>query len=140
MKKENKEEILNAIKKIIGDTKFEFSEDYINHIGGLPTIGEEACQYNGITKDYLHITCAVTYEENEQGEKGVCFHKYSIKQKGWKDVSKVKLDELFTKDLNKLYEDIKYFLWWENNHFKWLEKKYIEAQKYSNLYQKYFLT
>ncbi len=105
----NREELLENIRRIIGNKKFTFSDAYIKQCGNTPTIGDNGRKYYAITKKYLFIDC-------------------------W---GKVELENMFTKDLQKLYDDIVFYLWWETNvNLPKLKKAYEECLKYKPMFDK----
>ena len=128
----NREELLAKIRKIVGGKKFVFRDV-------LPTIGDEDRPYTGVTKTYLHISCRVVYGWNEEEtEVGAKFRRYSVyKDFKGENVSRVKLDDLFTKDLQKVYDDMVFHLWKEKHiHLKEVEKEYKECLEYCMMYDR----
>lgn len=133
----NREELLASIRKIVG-RKFQFSEAYAKECGGYPTLGENERTYNILTRKYVYIPCRVTFGKNTKGEVGAYFHRYSLyKYFDGVVITKIEYEKLFTKDLQKIYNDLLFFLWWEKNvHLQRVEKEYNECRKYVDIYDK----
>ena len=133
----NREELLAAIRKIVG-RKFEFSETYTKNCGGYPTIGANEITYSILTRKYVYIPCRVTFGRNEEGEVGAYFHHYSLyKYSDEVDITKIEYEQLFTKDLRKIYNGLLFYLWWEKSvRLPKIEKEYAECKKYSNIFDK----
>lgn len=135
----NKEELLNAIRAIIGSKKFEFSEAYIKK-SGIPTIGKSERPYYSVTKKYVYIECYAVYKYNEDTEEyGYDIRKFPICYRKGEGIfaHKLELADLFTSDLEKILKDIQYFLWWENNVHKVEIKAELEkCESYEKAYQK----
>ena len=136
----NRKEIIAAIGKLVGGKTFTFSQDYLEERGGYtPEIGSEERRYSAVTKKYLYISCRVTYGWNaDETELGVFFHRYSLYKSFYgENVKRVKLEDLFTKDLEKIYKDIVFALWWEENvHLPRIKKELEECQQYVNMLSK----
>jgi hypothetical protein len=136
----NREELLENIRKIIGSKKFTFSEAYIKQCGNTPTIGDDGRNYYAITKKYLFIECWGSYRySEEEKEYGWYFMRYPIyyRANSGQNIHKVELEDMFTKDLQKLYDDIVFYLWWENNvNLPKLKKVYEECLKYKPMFAK----
>ena len=73
----NREELLTAIRKIVG-RKFQFSEAYAKKCGGYPTLGANERTYSILTKKYVYIPCRVTFGRNAEGEVGSIMTFFSI--------------------------------------------------------------
>ena len=136
-----KESLLENIRKIIGNKKFTFSDAYIEHCGGTPKIGDDGRTYNAVTKKYLFIKCWGVYDYSEKKEEmGWFFRRYPICNRHYGhgyEVNKVELEDMFTKDLQKLYDDIVFYLWWEKNvHLKKIEEELADCKKYVDMYHK----
>ena len=133
----NREELLAAIRKIVG-RKFEFSETYTKNCGGYPTLGANEITYSILTRKYVYIPCRVTFGRNEEGEVGAYFHHYSLcKYSDGVDITKIEYEQLFTKDLRKIYNDLLFYLWWEKSvRLPKIEKEYVECKKYANIFDK----
>ena len=135
----NKEELLNAIRAIIGSKKFEFSDAYIKK-SGTPTIGRGDRPYYTITKKYVYVECYAVYTFNESGEEyGYDIRKFPIcyNRSEGTFVHKLPLVDLFTTDLEKILKDIQFFLWWENNvHKTEIQKELDKCESYSKAYSK----
>lgn len=136
----NREELLENIRRIIGSKKFTFSNDYIWKCGGTPTIGDNERHYDSVTKKYLFIECWGIYRySEEEKERGWYFMRYPICYRGGsgQKIHKVKLEDMFTKDLQKLYDDIVFYLWWETSvNLPKLKKAYEECLKYKPMFDK----
>lgn len=135
----NREELLTAIRNIVGNKTFKFSDAYLKQCGKGPTIGGEDREYSGITKKYLYISCRVTFGWNtDETECGAFFHRYSIYKNFYgMNVTKIELEKLFTTDLQKIYNDIVFFLWWEKTvHLPKITKEYAECYSYANKFDK----
>lgn len=133
----NREELLASIRKIVGK-KFQFSEAYAKECGGYPTLGENERTYNILTRKYVYIPCRVTFGKNTKGEVGAYFHRYSLyKYFDGVVITKIEYEKLFTKDLQKIYNDLLFFLWWEKNvRLQRVEKEYNECRKYVDIFDK----
>ena len=135
-----KQELLDNIRRIIGNKKFTFSEAYIKQCGNTPTIGDDGRNYHAITKKYLFIDCWGRYDYSvEKSEGGWYFMRYPICYRvgSGQIIHKVELEDMFTKDLQKLYDDIVFYLWWEKDiHLKTIEKELADCKKYVNMFEK----
>ena len=135
-----KQELLDNIRRIIGNKKFTFSEAYIKQCGSTPTIGDDGRNYYAITKKYLFIDCWGRYDYSvEKSEGGWYFMRYPICYRvgSGQIIHKVELEDMFTKDLQKLYDDIVFYLWWENNvNLPKLKRAYEECLKYKPMFDK----
>ena len=133
----NREELLAAIRKIVG-RKFQFSETYAKKCGGYPTIGEEERTYCILTRKYLYISCRVTFGKNSEGEVGAYFHRYSIyKYFEGSNITKIEYEKLFTKDLQKIYDDLLFYLWWEKSvRLPRIKIEYDECKQYADIFDK----
>lgn len=133
----NREELIAAIRKIVG-RKFQISEAYAKICGGYPTLGAEKRTYCILTNKYLYIPCRVTFGINNDNEVGAYFHRYSIyKNFSGRNITKIEYEELFTRDLQKIYDDLTFYLWWEKSvRFPKIEKEYAECKKYADIFDK----
>lgn len=133
----NREELIVAIRKIVG-RKFEISEAYAKKCGGYPTLGAQGRTYSILTKKYLYIPCRVTFGRNADGEVGAYFNKYSLyKYFDGVIITKIEYEQLFTKDLQKIYDDLLFYLWWEKSvRLPKIEKEYAECRKYADIFDK----
>jgi hypothetical protein len=137
----NREELLESIRRIIGNKKFTFSDDYIKQCGNTPTIGDDGRRYYAITKKYLFIVdCWGRYDYSAaEKEWGWYFMRYPVCYRvgSGQNINKVELEDMFTKDLQKLYDDIVFYLWWETNvNMPKLKKAYEECLKYKPMFDK----
>ncbi len=136
----NREELLEKIRKIIGSKKFTFSDAYIKQRKSTPTIGDDERHYDAVTKKYLFIDCWGCYRYSEaEKEWGWYFMRYPIYYRvgSGQNIHKVELEDMFTKDLQKLYDDIVFYLWWETNvNLPKLKKAYEECLKYKPMFDK----
>lgn len=133
----NREQLLVAIRKIVG-RKFEFSEAYAKKCGGYPTLGANERTYSILTKKYVYIPCRVTFGKNVEGEVGAYFNRYSLyKYFDGVAITKIEYEQLFTKDLQKIYDDLLFYLWWEKSvRLPKIEKEYTECKKYADIFDK----
>lgn len=133
----NREQLLVAIRKIVG-RKFEFSEAYAKKCGGYPTLGANERTYSILTKKYVYIPCRVTFGKNVEGEVGAYFNRYSLyKYFDGVVITKIEYEQLFTKDLQKIYDDLLFYLWWEKSvRLPKIEKEYTECKKYADIFDK----
>ena len=133
----NREELLAAIRKIVG-RKFQFSEAYIKKCGSAPTLGANKRTYSILTRKYVYIPCRVTFGKNAEGEFGAYFNRYSLyKYFDGVVITKIKYEKLFTKDLQKIYDDLLFYLWWEKNvRLQRVEREYNECKQYADIYDK----
>ena len=133
----NREELLAAIRKIVG-RKFEFSDAYIKKCGSALTLGDEERTYSVLTRKFLFIPCRVTFGKNAEGEVGAYFHRYSLyKHFEGCNITRIEYEKLFTKDLQKIYNDLLFYLWWEKTvRLPKIEKEYAECKKYADIFDK----
>ena len=133
----NREQLLVVIRKIVG-RKFEFSEAYAKKCGGYPTLGANERTYSILTKKYVYIPCRVTFGKNVEGEVGAYFNRYSLyKYFDGVVITKIEYEQLFTKDLQKIYDDLLFYLWWEKSvRLPKIEKEYTECKKYADIFDK----
>lgn len=133
----NREQLLVTIRKIVG-RKFEFSEAYAKKCGGYPTLGANERTYSILTKKYVYIPCCVTFGKNVEGEVGAYFNRYSLyKYFDGVVITKIEYEQLFTKDLQKIYDDLLFYLWWEKSvRLPKIEKEYTECKKYADIFDK----
>lgn len=133
----NRNELLAAIRKIVG-RKFQFSEAYAKKCGGYPTLGAENRMYSILTRKYIYIPCRVTFGRNADNEVGAYFQRYSLyKYFNGVNITKIEYEQLFTKDLQKIYDDLVFYLDWERNiRLPKIEKEYEECKKYADIYNK----
>ena len=134
----SKQKIIDEIRQIVGNKKFTFSEAYIKQCGCWPTIGENDREFGSITRKYVTCRCYAIYcydkERDDYGYKinrfPVCgCHKEYIKDR-------LELEDLFTADLQKILDEIKYYLWWEANvRLPRISADFNEAMKYAKLYK-----
>lgn len=111
---EKQDKLLAEIRKIVGGKKFAFSEAYLKKV--YPRIGVGEMSYSIVTKKYVYVSCFLQYNNNEDcTEWGALIKKFPIcyRQGSGKFVSKVELEDLFIADLEKILNDIKFYLWWE---------------------------
>ena len=136
----NRKELLENIRRIIGSKKFTFSDAYIKQCGNTPTIGDNERNYHAITKKYLFIDCWGSYRySEEEKEWGWHFMRYPICYRvgSGQNIHKVELENMFTKDLQKIYNDIVFYLWWEKSvRLPKIEKEYAECKKYADIFDK----
>ena len=112
---QKQDKLLADICKIVGSKKFTFSDAYINKVH--PRVGVGEMSYSTITRKYVYVSCFLQYNNNKDfTEWGALIKKYPIcyNRFSGKFVNKVPLTDLFTSDLEKILEEIKYFLWWES--------------------------
>ena len=132
-----REELLAAIRKIVG-RKFEFSESYTKKCGVHPTLGANERTYSILTRKHVYIPCRVTFGRNEEGEVGAYFnHDSPYKYSDGVNIIKIEYEQLFTKDLQKIYNDLLSYLWWEKSErLPKIEKEYAECKKYAKIFDK----
>lgn len=114
IEKQNK--LLADIRKIVGGKKFTFSDAYIKKVH--PRIGEGERDYGTITKKYIYVSCFLQRNNNEDcTEWGAIIKKFPIcyNRATGSFVEKVELEDLFISDLEKILDEIKFYLWWEAN-------------------------
>ena len=52
-------------------------------------------------------------------------------------ITKIEYEQLFTKDLQKIYDDLLFYLWWEKSvRLPKIEKEYTECKKYADIFDK----
>lgn len=108
------DELLAEIRKIVGNKKFTFSEAYIRK--SLPTIGVGERPYSTVTRKYVYVSCFLQHNNNEDcTEWGAIIKKFPIcyNKTNGSFVDKVELEDLFIADLEKILNDLKFYLWWE---------------------------
>ena len=136
----NREELLENIRRIIGNKKFTFSDAYIKQCKSTPTIGDDGRNYYALTKKYLFIECWGSYRySEEEKEYGWYFMRYPIYYRvgSGECIKKVELEDIFTKDLQKIYDDLLFYLWWEKSvRLPKIEKEYAECKKYADIFDK----
>lgn len=136
----DKKEIIEAIRAIIGGKKFEFSEAFTKKCKHNLTIGRQDRPYHAVTKKYVYCPCFAVYKYNEEAdEMGYDIRKYPIVYNRFdgKCMDKLELEDLFTSDLKKILEDIKFFLWWETCvHKLEIQKELEKCEVYNKPYQK----
>ena len=137
--KEKQQKLLSELRKIIG-RGFKFSEAYMKQCDfNCNRIGEQDIRYGNVTKKYVYIGCRAIYTTNdEETEYGARIRKYSVcTTQG--NTNKIALEDLFVKDLEKIVDDIKFALWWENQHMKKIKAEMEECQKYVDMFNKFCL-
>jgi hypothetical protein len=136
----DKKEIVEAIRAIIGGKKFEFSEAFTKKCKHNLTIGRQDRPYYAVTKKYVYCPCFAVYKYNEEAdEMGYDIRKYPIVYSRYdgKNMNKLELENLFTSDLKKILENIKFFLWWETCvHKLEIQKELEKCEVYDKPYQK----
>lgn len=113
IEKQNK--LLADIRKIVGGKKFTFSDAYIEKVH--PNIGVGCMDYGTITKKYVYVSCFLQHNNNEDcTEWGAIIKKFPIcyNRASGSFVDKVELEDLFISDLEKILNEIKFYLWWES--------------------------
>ena len=109
------DKLLADIRKIVGGKKFTFSDAYIKKVH--PRIGEGERDYGTITKKYIYVSCFLQHNNNEDcTEWGAIIKKFPIcyNRATGSFVEKVELEDLFISDLEKILDEIKFYLWWES--------------------------
>ena len=109
------DKLLADIRKIVGGKKFTFSDVYCNKVH--PNIGIGERPYSTITKKYIYVSCFLQHNNNEDcTEWGAIIKKFPIcyKRTSGSFVEKVELGDLFISDLEKILDEIKFYLWWES--------------------------
>lgn len=137
--KEKQEKLIAEIRKIIGNKKFTFSSDYIDKLYKCesPCIGEGERPYYALTRGYVYCPCRVVFSTNDENtEYGAHIMKYALC--GYQVTAKrIHLEDLFVKDLEKIYNDLKFYLWWEKEvRYKILRTKMIECEKYVKMFER----
>jgi signal recognition particle subunit SEC65 len=138
--------LLAELRSIVGNKKLEFSNAYIKARKGeyhrLGSVGNDMIYY-GVTRQSVMCPCRVVYSNDPLNkEYGAYIKKYSLyKYFDGQNVKKIALEDLFVKDLEKVVEDIKFFLYWEANvHFPQIKKEYDECivlkEKYGKILEK----
>ena len=108
------DKLLSDIRKIVGNKKFTFSDEYAKRV--YPCIGVGDRLYTSVTKTYVYVNCFVQYSTNKDlNEYGAYIKKFPIcYQRGSGEfVKKVALKDLFIEDLEKILNDLKFYLWWQ---------------------------
>ena len=131
-------DLLDKIRRIVG-RGFEFSDAYISQCKERPMLND-AMAYAKVTKKYVYIGCRCVFTNNEDNtEYGAKIMKYPLyKVPSNQLVKKIDLEDLFIKDLEKIYDDIKFAVWWETQRMVKIEKEKEECQKYVDIFNKFF--
>lgn len=136
--KEKQEKLIAEIRKIIGNKKFTFSSDYFEQCkNNTPCIGEGERPYYALTREYVYCPCRVVFSTNDENtEYGAHIMKYALC--GYQVTAKrIHLEDLFVKDLEKIYNDITFYLWWEKEvRYKILKTKMDECEKYVKMFER----
>jgi len=130
--------LLDSIRKVVG-RGFEYSEAYISQCKTRPMLNDAMC-YGKITRKYVYINCRCIYDLNEdETERGAIIMKYPIYRVPFNQlINKIELEDLFIKDLEKIYDDIKFALWWETQRMVKIDIEKAECQKYVDIFNKNF--
>jgi len=138
--------LLKELRSIVGNKKLEFSNAYIKARKGEYYCLGSGCSdmpYYGVTRQSVMCPCRIIIGHNEDNsEIGAFVRRYSLyKYYEGTNVKKIALEDLFVKDLEKVLNDIKVFLWWESKvHFPQIKKEYEETlalkEKYDKLVEK----
>jgi hypothetical protein len=134
--------LLAELRKIVGNKKLMFSDAYIKaRKGTYHTLGSVGCEmaYFGVTRKNVMCPCRVVYTNNEDcTEYGADIRKYSLYRNfNGQIVKQIALEDLFVKDLEKVLNDIKVFIWWESDvHFPQIKKEYEETLALKEKYEK----
>lgn len=136
--KAKQEKLLSDIRKIVGGKKFTFSDRYLKKY--RPNIGVGERPINGITKKYVYVSCFLQYSNNKDNtEYGAIIKRFPIcYQHGCGSfVDKVELEDLFISDLEKILDELKFYLWWESEvHLPKVKKEYQELLELEKKYEK----
>lgn len=136
------ERLLAELRKIVGNKKLMFSDSYIKARHDVyPTLGVAGSEmsYYGVSRKSVFCPCRILIGANEDNtEIGAYIKKYSLyKYFDGQNVKKINLEDLFVRDLEKVLDDIKYFLWWEaETNFPRVEALYKETLAYKEKYNK----
>ena len=132
------EKLLSDIRKIVGGKKFTFSDRYLKKY--RPNIGVGERPINGITKKYVYVPCFLQKGNNEDNtEYGAIIKRFPIcYQRGCGSfVDKVELEDLFISDLEKILDELKFYLWWESEvQLPKVKKEYQELLELEKKYEK----
>lgn len=136
----SKQEIIDEIRRIIGSKKFTFSEAYVKKCKTYPKIGEGDRPYTAVTKKYVYCYCYAVYSRKDNGveEWGYSIQRFPVCGfcKSYV-MDKIELEDLFTEDLQKILNDIRFYLWWETNvRIPKLKAELADASKYIPIYQR----
>lgn len=132
------QKLLAELRKIVG-RGFEFSDAYIKQLDwDCNRIGEQPVRYGKITNKYVYIGCRAIYTTNTDfTEYGAVIRKYPLcKVPANQIVKKIALEDLFVCDLEKIVNDIKVALSWENERMNKLKLEMVKCQKYVDLFNK----
>ena len=136
--KAKQEKLLSDIRKIVGGKKFTFSDRYLKKY--RPNIGVGERPINGITKKYVYVPCFLQKGNNEDNtEYGAIIKRFPIcYQRGCGSfVDKVELEDLFISDLEKILDELKFYLWWESEvQLPKVKKEYQELLDFEKKYEK----
>ena len=136
--KEKQEKLIAEIRKIIGSKRFTFSSDYFEQCKyNTPCIGEGERPYYALTRGYVYCPCRVVFSTNDENtEYGARILRYSLGG-NLITVNKIHLEDLFVKDLEKIYNDLTFYLWWEKEvRYKILRAKMDECEKYVKMFER----
>lgn len=134
-----REEMLSIIRKVIGNKRFMFSDDYTKK-AGYPEVGDgsEIC---AITKQNVFFTSKVLiryYYDEETDSYPAMIEKLPICRRFDGFVrSNLKLEDLSLKDLTSLYNELAYYLWWENDvRMPEVRKQFVECEIKTKMFEK----
>lgn len=136
--KAKQEKLLADIRKIVGGKKFTFSDRYLKKY--QPKIGVGDRPIIGITKKYVYASCFLQHSNNDDNtEYGAIIKRFPIcYQRGCGSfVDKVELEDLFISDLEKILDELKFYLWWESEvQLPKVKKEYQELLELEKKYEK----
>jgi hypothetical protein len=133
--------LLKELRSIVGNKKLEFSNAYMkarkNQYHTLGGINERP--YYGVTRKSVMCPCRVVYSNDPTNQEyGAYIKKFSLyKHFDGQNVKMIALEDLFVSDLEKILEDIKFFLFWETHvHFPQVKNEYEECIALKGKYEK----
>jgi hypothetical protein len=134
-----REEMLTIIRKVIGNKRFIFSDAYVKK-AGYPKVGN-SCEVCAITRQNIFFTAKVLinyYYDEETDNYPANIDKLPIFRRfdGFTR-SNLKLDDLSLADLTSLFNDLKYYLWWENDvRLPEIKKEFKECEEKAKMFEK----
>ncbi len=135
---EKNDKLLSDIRNIVRGKRFNFSDRYLKKY--QPKIGVGDRPIYGITKKYVYVSCFLQHSNNEDNtEYGAIIKRFPIcYQRGCGTfVDKVELEDLFISDLEKILNELKFYLWWEACvRLPKFKKEYQELLELEKKYEK----
>ena len=134
-----REEMVAIIRKVIGNKRFIFPDDYTRKVG-YPNVGNEG-KICAITKQNVFFTSKVViryYYDEETDSYPARIEKLPLCRRFDGFVrSNLKLEDLSLPDLTSLYKGLTYCLWWEKDvMLPEIRTKIKECEERVKMYEK----